>query len=83
MVETSHYTVSDCLSLCACNLNPIYAAIGMPALVKGGKYIEAMARVKAIALDKTRTITYGSPNVSDVFPLNGTSRQELLACTRN
>jgi Cd2+/Zn2+-exporting ATPase len=39
-----------------------------------------MARVKAIALDKTRTITYGSPIVSD-FPLNGTSRQELLACT--
>jgi Cd2+/Zn2+-exporting ATPase len=48
----------------------------LPQLVKGGKYIEAMARVKAIALDKTRTITYGS--VSDVFP-NGTSRQE--ACT--
>ena len=62
----------------------IYAAIGNAsakgALVKGGKYIEALARVKAIALDKTRTITYGSPIVSDIFPLNGTSRQELLAC---
>jgi Cd2+/Zn2+-exporting ATPase len=63
----------------------IYAAIGNAsakgALVKGGKYIEAMAQVKAIALDKTRTITYGTPIVSDVFPLNGTSREELLACT--
>ena len=62
----------------------IYAAIGNAsakgALVKGGKYIEALARVKAIALDKTRTITYGSPIVSDIFALNGTSRQELLAC---
>jgi Cd2+/Zn2+-exporting ATPase len=63
----------------------IYAAIGNAsakgALVKGGKYIEAMAQVKAVALDKTRTITYGTPIVSDVFPLNGTSREELLACT--
>jgi Cd2+/Zn2+-exporting ATPase len=63
----------------------IYAAIGNAsakgALVKGGKYIEAMAQIKAVALDKTRTITYGTPIVSDVFPLNGTSREELLACT--
>jgi Cd2+/Zn2+-exporting ATPase len=63
----------------------IYAAIGNAsakgALVKGGKYIEAMAQVKAIALDKTRTITYGTPIVSDIFPLNGTSLEELLACT--
>jgi Cd2+/Zn2+-exporting ATPase len=63
----------------------IYAAIGNAsakgALVKGGKYIEIMAQVKAIGLDKTRTITYGTPVVSDVFPLNGTSREELFACT--
>jgi Cd2+/Zn2+-exporting ATPase len=63
----------------------IYAAIGNAsakgALVKGGKYLEAMAQIKAIALDKTRTITYGTPIVSDIFPLNGTSREELLACT--
>ncbi|MBK9270264.1 MAG: cation-translocating P-type ATPase [Saprospiraceae bacterium] len=63
----------------------IYAAIGNAsakgALVKGGKYLEVLANIKAIALDKTRTITYGNPIVSDVIPLNGTSREELLACT--
>ena len=63
----------------------IYAAIGNAslkgALIKGGKYIEALASIKAIALDKTRTITFGNPVVSDVIPLNGTSREELLACT--
>lgn len=63
----------------------IYAAIGNAsargALVKGGKYIEALAGIKAIALDKTRTITYGRPIVSDVLPLEGISREELLACT--
>lgn len=63
----------------------IYAAIGNAsskgALVKGGKYLEALAKIKAIAFDKTRTITFGNPIVSDIFPLNGTSREELLACT--
>lgn len=63
----------------------IYAAIGNAsakgALVKGGKYIEALSEIKAIAIDKTRTITYGNPVVSDVFPLIGTSRKELLSCT--
>lgn len=62
----------------------IYAAIGNAsargALVKGGKYIEALAQIKAIALDKTRTITLGTPIVSDIIPLNGTSSEELLAC---
>ncbi len=63
----------------------IYAAIGNAsskgALVKGGKYIEAMSAINAICLDKTRTITYGNPVVSDIFPLNGADRTELLACT--
>jgi Cd2+/Zn2+-exporting ATPase len=63
----------------------IYAAIGNAsakgALVKGGKYIEALSQIQAIAVDKTRTVTYGTPVVSDVFPLIGTSRKELLSCT--
>lgn len=42
--------------------------------------MEALAEVKAVALDKTRTITYGNPTVSDVIPLNGTSMEELLGC---
>jgi Cd2+/Zn2+-exporting ATPase len=55
----------------------IYAAIGNAsskgALIKGGKYIEALAKIKVIALDKTRTITFGNPVVCDIIPLNGTS----------
>ena len=61
----------------------IFAAIGNAsskgAMVKGGKYIEAMANLKAIALDKTRTITFGRPVVSDIIPLYGTTKAELLA----
>ncbi|OQA07822.1 MAG: putative cadmium-transporting ATPase [Bacteroidetes bacterium ADurb.Bin397] len=62
----------------------IYAAIGNASargvIIKGGKFLELLAKVKAICLDKTRTITFGNPVVSDVYPLNGTSREELLAC---
>ena len=63
----------------------IYAAIGNAsskgALIKGGKYMEAIGKIRAIALDKTRTITYGTPVVSDVIPMPGVSKEELLACT--
>lgn len=62
----------------------IYAAIGNAsakgALVKGGKYIEAIGQIKAVAMDKTRTLTYGKPKVTDVTPFGETSREHLLAC---
>lgn len=62
----------------------IYSAVGNASgrgiLIKGGKYLEAMAEVKAIGLDKTRTITYGNPIVSDVIPMKGINNEELLAC---
>lgn len=62
----------------------IYAAIGNATskgvLIKGGKYLELLASINAICLDKTRTITFGNPVVSDVLPLSGTSHEELLAC---
>ena len=62
----------------------IYAAIGNAssrgALVKGGKYIEAIGHVRAVAMDKTRTLTYGKPKVTDVLPFGETTREHLLAC---
>lgn len=62
----------------------IYAAIGNAsakgAVIKGGKYLEALATAKVVALDKTRTITSGNPFVSDVVTLHETSHEELLAC---
>lgn len=48
-------------------------------LIKGGKALEAAAHIKAIALDKTGTITSGRPAVAGIFPLAGHSEGELLS----
>ena len=50
-------------------------------LIKGGTHIEAPASLRAIALDKTGTITEGSPSVIEVVPLSGHDKIELLART--
>ena len=48
-------------------------------LIKGGKYLEALGKIKAVAFDKTRTLTLGEPYVSDVITFNGYSEEEVLA----
>ncbi len=62
----------------------IYSAVGNASkrgvLIKGGKYVEALGQIKAIAMDKTRTLTYGTPQVTDVIPFGDNTREHLLAC---
>jgi Zn2+/Cd2+-exporting ATPase len=47
-------------------------------LVKGGLFMEAPARLNAIAFDKTGTLTEGQPQVTRLIPLNAYSEEELL-----
>ncbi len=47
-------------------------------LVKGGVYIEEGRRIGILALDKTGTLTHGTPKVTDVVSLNGTSEDEVI-----
>ncbi len=49
-------------------------------LVKGGDHLEAMGSVRAVALDKTGTLTTGDLGVTDVIPLNGNDESDLLSC---
>jgi Cd2+/Zn2+-exporting ATPase len=47
-------------------------------LIKGGVYLEEFGRIRAIALDKTGTITEGRPRVVQTLPMNGMSDAQLL-----
>ncbi|MDH3530958.1 MAG: cation-translocating P-type ATPase [Acidobacteriota bacterium] len=62
----------------------IYSAVGNASrrgvLIKGGKYVEALGRIRALAMDKTRTLTHGKPVVTDVIPFGDNTREHLLAC---
>lgn len=47
-------------------------------LIKGGVYLEAPAKLRAIALDKTGTLTQGRPEVQRIAPMNGHTEGEVL-----
>ena len=59
------------------------AALGTGArngvLIKGGVYLEELARVKVLALDKTGTLTYGEPEVTRVHIVHAMSEGDFLA----
>ena len=40
-------------------------------LIKGGVYVEELAKIKVVALDKTGTLTRGEPEVTDVLVCRG------------
>ncbi|QCB51313.1 cadmium-translocating P-type ATPase [Rhodococcus sp. PAMC28707] len=61
----------------------VVAAIGAAsrngALVKGGAAVEELGRIRVVALDKTGTLTAGTPEVVDVVTAAGISRADALA----
>ncbi|MGB9804878.1 heavy metal translocating P-type ATPase [Desulfofundulus sp.] len=48
-------------------------------LFKGADAVEAAAALQVILLDKTGTITRGEPSLTDVIPVPGFTREELLS----
>jgi heavy metal translocating P-type ATPase len=48
------------------------------AIIKGGLYLEKLAEVDTILLDKTGTLTYGTPEVMDIRPANGVTDERLI-----
>ncbi|HTT20093.1 MAG TPA: cation-translocating P-type ATPase [Candidatus Sulfotelmatobacter sp.] len=60
----------------------ILGAIGrsaqLGAIIKGGIYLESLANIHTVLLDKTGTLTYGTPEVVEVHPAGGTSMTSLL-----
>ena len=59
-------------------LASIGAAASRGLLVKGGKYLELLARAEVLLIDKTGTITAGRPQITDVNALPGHTEAEVL-----
>ena len=80
-------TAAVLVVVCSCSFalaTPLamIASIGAGArrglLIKGGKYLEALSRADVLLLDKTGTLTLGRPQITDIFPLEGFSADEVL-----
>jgi len=60
----------------------IFGAIGQAArkgsIIKGGLYLEALAAVDTVLLDKTGTLTFGNPEVLSVRPVGDIDPKDLL-----
>ena len=59
-------------------LSAIAAGARGGVLFKGGAYLEKIAQVTMVAFDKTGTLTHGKPVVTNVHPLTGHTRADLL-----
>ena len=59
-------------------LSGIARAARSGVLIKGGAPLEMLGGLDAMAFDKTGTLTQGRPRITDVMPVGGVTKQELL-----
>jgi len=81
------YAISVLVAACPCAVGlatplSVIASVGSGAkrglMVKGGLYLERLAKVDCVVMDKTGTVTLGKPQVTDVVSLNGLPAEVLL-----
>ena len=60
-------------------LGAIGRAAHQGAIIKGGLYLEALAAVDLVLLDKTGTLTFGTPQIREVVPGEGSTPLQIIA----
>src|SRR6202171_2083069 len=60
-------------------LGAIGRAAHQGAIIKGGLYLEALAAVDTVLLDKTGTLTFGTPQIREVVSANGFGERQIIA----
>lgn len=59
-------------------LSGVARAARSGVLIKGGRPLEELGSLTAVAFDKTGTLTEGKPKMTGVYSLNGVSEEKLL-----
>src|SRR3989338_2609773 len=85
------YAIAVLVAACPCAVGlatplSVIASVGSSAkkgiLIKGGLYLEALAKVDCVVMDKTGTLTFGKPLVTDILVVSGqqsaVSEKEIL-----
>ena len=87
MTHNAQSTISVIIVAGACGIAAgtplaVLGAIGRAArtgaIIKGGRYLEALWGVDIVAFDKTGTVTVGAPEVVGLRPVSGVSERTLL-----
>ena len=60
-------------------LGAIGRAAHQGAIIKGGLYLEALSAVDTVLLDKTGTLTFGTPQIREIVSANGFVEQQIVA----
>ena len=59
-------------------LSAMRESSGYHISVKGGRFLEAVAKADTIVFDKTGTLTYATPTVARIVPFGGRDESEML-----
>lgn len=59
-------------------LSAMRSGVNKGLLIKGGKFLEALAQADTLVFDKTGTLTKATPQVADIIPFSSYDHKEIL-----